>query len=170
MTPKQRKKQDDEITKAYASHSAGMNSYAYFKMQDKALGKDLVQDTFVKTWAYLVRGGKIDIMRAFLYHVLNHLIIDEYRKHKPVSLDLLLDKGYTPNSGVGEKLADMLDGKAALLLISRLPIAYQKVMRMRYVQNLSLDEMSLITGQTKNTIAVQAYRGLAKLKELYNAG
>jgi DNA-directed RNA polymerase specialized sigma24 family protein len=45
---------------------------------------------------------------------------------------------------------------------------YQKVMRMRYMQDLSLAEMSLVTGQSRNTIAVQLHRGLAKLKLLYN--
>jgi DNA-directed RNA polymerase specialized sigma24 family protein len=41
-------------------------------------------------------------------------------------------------------------------------------MKMRYVQNLTLREMSLLTGQSKNTIAVQLHRGLAKLKKLHN--
>ena len=40
-------------------------------------------------------------------------------------------------------------------------------MRMRYVQDLSLKEIALLTGQTANTIAVQLHRGLAKLKLLY---
>ena len=62
---------------------------------------------------------------------------------------------------------NILDGKAALLLIARLPISYQKVMRMKYVQDLSLKEMSLITGQTKNALAVQLHRGLEKLKIIY---
>jgi DNA-directed RNA polymerase specialized sigma24 family protein len=61
-----------------------------------------------------------------------------------------------------------LDGKAAILLISRLPEKYQKVMNMRFVRILSLKEISLITGQTKNAITVQVHRGLEKLKVLYN--
>lgn len=40
---------------------------------------------------------------------------------------------------------------------------------MRYVQDLSLAEMALVTGKSKNTMAVQAHRGLAKLKQLYAA-
>jgi DNA-directed RNA polymerase specialized sigma24 family protein len=60
-----------------------------------------------------------------------------------------------------------LDGKKALLLIARLPKKYKKVMRMRYVQDLTLREMYIATGQSKNTIAVQAHRGLEILKLLY---
>ena len=42
-------------------------------------------------------------------------------------------------------------------------------MRMRYVQDLSLKEMALITGKSQNALAVQAHRGLMKLKLLYLA-
>lgn len=122
----------------------------------------------MKTLKFLINGGKIDIMKAFLYHILNCLIIDEYRKRKTTSLDNLLENGFVLSKGNNDRLINILDGKAALILIARLPEKYQKVMRMKYVQDLSLEEMSLATGQTKNSIAVQAYRGLEKLKILYN--
>jgi len=167
MTPTQETQQRAMLTLAYRDHQKGLNSHAFFKLNNHVTGEDLVQDTFIKTWSYLVKGGKIDVMKAFLYHVLNHLIVDEYRKRKATSLDILLEKGFEPSSGRFDSLLDVLDGKGALLLIQRLPIAYQKVMRMRYVQDLSLKEMSLITGQSKNALAVQAHRGLEKLKRLY---
>ncbi len=121
----------------------------------------------MKTWVYLLKGGEIDTMKAFLYHILNNLIIDEYRKSKTESLDALLEKGFEPRTETTEQLINMLDGENALTLISHLPPAYQKVMRMRYVQDLSLKEMAEITGQSRNTMAVQAHRGLEKLKILY---
>jgi len=136
-------------------------------VRNRAMSEDLVQDTFIKTWGYLVKGGKVVVMKAFLYHILNNLIVDEYRKHKTVSLDVLLEKGFEPktlHSGSPRRLFNILDGKAALLLIQRLPKKYQTVLRMRYVQDLSLKEISLITGQSKNTVAVQIHRGLERLK------
>ncbi len=117
--------------------------------------------------AIRVKEGKIDVMKAFLYHILNNLIIDEYRKRKNASLDVLLEKGYEPSTDTREHLINSLDGKAAVLLIARLPLKYQKIMRMRYMQDLSLNEIELVTGISKNTIAVQLHRGLAKLKLLY---
>ncbi len=65
---------------AHRDFAKGLNGRAFFKVQDKAIGEDLVQDTFLKTWSYLVKGGKIDVMKAFLYHILNNLIVDQYRK------------------------------------------------------------------------------------------
>ncbi|PIR60956.1 MAG: hypothetical protein COU68_01975, partial [Candidatus Pacebacteria bacterium CG10_big_fil_rev_8_21_14_0_10_45_6] len=80
------------LTLAHRDFAKAMNSYSYFKVHNHSTSDDLVQDTFIKTWSYLARGGKIDLMKAFLYHVLNNLIIDEYRKRKNLSLDSLMDK------------------------------------------------------------------------------
>lgn len=89
-------------------------------------------------------------------------------RKKTSSLDVILEKGFEPETDHSERLFDILDGKEALLLIARLPEKYQKVIYMRYIQDLSLKEMALITGRSRNTIAVQAHRGLAKLALLYN--
>jgi RNA polymerase sigma-70 factor (ECF subfamily) len=154
---------------AHQDFNKVLNSHAFFKVHNHEMGEDLVQDTFVKTWSYLVKGGKIDIMKAFLYHVLNNLIIDQYRKRKTTSLDILLEKGLVePKDDYSEHLIDILDGKAALISIAKISKKYQKVMRMKYVQDLSLEEMSLVVGQSKKTIAVQIYRGLKELKLLCN--
>ena len=167
MTQEKEDEMNKVMTVAYHDYEKGLNKHSFFKVHNRQLSEDLVQDTYMKTLNYLIKGGKIDIMKAFLYHILNCLIIDEYRKRKTVSLDNLLENGFALSTGVDERIIDILDGKAALILIARLPMKYQKVMRMKYTQDLSLEEMSMITGQTKNAIAVQAYRGLEKLKVLY---
>ena len=155
------------LTKAHRDFEKLLRARAMFKIGDIATSDDLVQMTFLKTWTYLVKGGKIDTMKAFLYHVLNGLIIDEYRKSKPTSLDILLEKGFDPYFNESDRLTNKIDGRKAVALIDRLPKKYQRVMRMKYVQDFSLSEMSSVSGQSKNTVAVQAYRGLVELKSLY---
>ena len=111
ITPKQKNYQEGILTSAYNNHGKGMNSYASFKVSNQATGQDLVQDTFLKTWRYLAKGGRVDVMKSFLYHILNQLIIDEYRKRKTSSLDVLLKKGFEPGFDYSERLIDTLDGK-----------------------------------------------------------
>lgn len=170
MTSKQKKQQEELLTDAYGAYQKGMNKHAQYKTSDIAKGEDMVQDTFMKTWRYLLKGGKIDVMRAFLYHILNNLIVDEYRKrkHTTTSLDSLIEKGFEPSNDPSQKLFDNLDGKATLLLIRRLPEKYQTVIRMRYIQLLALQEIALLTKQSKNAVAVQLHRGIKQLKELYD--
>ncbi len=169
MTPEQKTQRSIVLTTAHSDFEKSLNLYAFFKVRNRATSEDLVQDTFIKTWGYLVKGGKIQLMKAFLYHVLNHLIVDEYRKHKTASLDTLIEKGFDPPAEQKETTFRDMDAKFLLALIQRLPVKYIKVMKMRYVQGLVLKEMSLITGQSKNAIAVQVHRGLEKLKILYKS-
>ena len=162
----------DNLTSAHHDHNKSLNSYAFFKVHDKFIGEDLVQDTFTKTWSYLVRGGKIVMVRAFLYNILNNLIVDQYRKqkHKTDSLDTLVENGFEPKDKdeESERLVNFLDGKNAVGFITKLPETYKKIIHMRFIQSMSLKEISLITGQKKNAIAVQIHRGLEKLMVLYD--
>jgi RNA polymerase sigma-70 factor, ECF subfamily len=167
MTPKEQTERQGILTVAHHDFEKGLNARAFFKLNDRALGEGIVQETFMKTWIYLVKGGKIDLMKAFLYHVLNNLIVDEYRKRKNSSLDIMLEKGFDLSTGNTDPLINFLDGKTAVKLIQHLPKKYQEVMCMCHLQDLSLKEISNITGQTKNAIAVQLHRGLQKLKILY---
>lgn len=168
MTIPEEKNDNERImTEAVHDFKKGLVQRVLFKIQNRALGEDLIQDTFMKTWKYLVKGGRIDTMKAFLYHILNNLIIDEYRKKKTVSLETLVEKGFEPKAPDAERQINTLDGKAAVLLISRLPEIYQKVLKMKYIQGLSIKEIALLTGQTKNAITVKIHRGLEKLKFLY---
>ncbi len=166
---KQTQSNSEELTKAHGEYNKALNSYAYYKVHDTEVSEDLVQDTFVKTWKYLVKGGKITMMRAFLYHVLNNLIVDEYRKrnHKAESLDTLIEGGFEPKDEQSDRMVNLLDGKVVMDSIMRLPLMYKRVMSMRFVQSLSLKEIARISGQTTNAIAVQVHRGIEKLKVLY---
>jgi len=165
--PTKREAHGKALSDAFAEHGRALNLHAFFKVSDHVIGQDLVQDTFTKTWSYLVKGGEIETMKAFLYHVLNNLIVDQYRKKKTTSLETLVEKGYEPSTGSSDALFSQLDAKAASLLILKLPIQYQQVMRMKHIQDLSLEEIAKLHGKKKNTIAVQLHRGLEKLRVIY---
>lgn len=167
MTTRQTKKIEDILNAAHLDYAKALNIHSFFKVSNRTISEDLVQTTFMKTWIYLAKGGKIDLMRSFLYHILNDLIVDEYRKRKTISLDSLIENGFMPSTNNTESFFNFLDGKKALLLIKALPPPYQQVMRLRYVQDLSVKEISLITGQSRNTVAVRLHRGLKKIKLLY---
>ena len=76
MTLKQEIQLQGILTLAYHEHKKALNAHAFFKVHNRMISEDLVQNTFMKTWTYIVKGGKVDIMKAFLYHVLNNLIIN----------------------------------------------------------------------------------------------
>ena len=159
----------ETFQEAYNLYKKALSTHAHYKINDPMISEDLVQETYLKTWAYLVKGGKIEKMKAFLYHVLNNLIVDQYRKHKESSLDFLLEKGFDPNFDNTESVSNIIDGRNAFTLIDKLPESYREVMKMKFVDDLSLEEMSNLTGKSRNTLAVRLHRGTQKLKALYDS-
>lgn len=170
MTQQQLRIQQGLLTLAHEDYRKQLKRYSLSKVNNPQLAEDLVQDTFLRAWNYILRGGKVDTMKSFLYQILHRLIIDEYRRGKRTSsLDDLVDKGFEPSLETGEfeHISNILDGKATVLLIQKLPDRYRKVLTMRYVDNMSIEEMAAKIGQSKNTVAVQIHRGLVKLKEVF---
>lgn len=171
MTQQQLKIQQGLLTLAHEDYRKQLKRYSLSKVNNPQLAEDLVQDTFLRAWNYILKGGKVDTMKSFLYQILHRLIIDEYRRGKRTSsLDDLVEKGFEPsaNNQEFEHISNVIDGKAMILLINKLPDRYRKVLSMRYIDNLSIEEMAAKIGQSKNTVAVQIHRGLVKLKEIFD--
>jgi RNA polymerase sigma-70 factor (ECF subfamily) len=155
------------LTEAYEKYERSLFRSALYKVSDPAVVVDIVQNTFIKTWNYLRQGGKIRKMKAFLYHVLHNLIIDEYRKRKNSSLDALLENGFEIGKDDSPRLIDTLDGKRVALLVKNLPPKYKRVVEMRYMRDMTLEEIERETHISKNTVAVEIYRGIKMLKSLH---
>ena len=154
---------------AYEEHADALYRYCFFKIHDADLAKDLLQDTFAKTWHYLSSGKKIDNVKAFLYRSVNNQIIDEYRKKKHSSLEALQEeRGFDPESPEESSYIERLDGERALKLLEFLPRAYRDAIFMRYVEELTLPEIAEIIGESENTISVRIHRGIKKLRELFD--
>jgi RNA polymerase sigma-70 factor (ECF subfamily) len=79
----------------------------------------------------------------------------------------MMEDGFEPASDNHDAFIDQLDGERALLLVKQLPDAYRDVVFMRYVDELSLEEISEITGESKNAVTVRVHRGIKKLQALY---
>jgi len=158
---------ESKFVKVCEEYSDALFRYCYFKVSDRELAKDLVQEAYCKTWTTLGKGEEIENIRAFLYKVLNNLIIDQYRKKKPVSLDQMAEKGFDPAWSDKEQMEDQIDGKMAIEMLQYIPESYQEVILMRYVEDMSLREISEIVGESENAVSVKVHRGIKKIKEMF---
>jgi RNA polymerase sigma-70 factor (ECF subfamily) len=158
---------EQQFTKACEDYSDALFRYCFLKVSDREIAKDLVQETFMKTWSYLVKGEKVQNIRAFFYKILGNLVVDHYRKKKTVSLDLLSEEGFDPVFESSENLENKIDGEKAIKILRHIPKAYQEVIFMRYVEDMTLGEIAKITKETENGVAVKIHRGLKKIKKIY---
>lgn len=159
-------KRKQKFTESYNEYSDAIFRYCFFKISDREKALDFVQETFARTWQYLLAGNEIENMKTFLYTTACHIIIDEYRKKKTVSLDDLIDQGIGPYLEIEEALYTTLDAARVMEHVQKLPESYSSVIIMRYVNDLSIKDIADIINESENVISVRIHRGLIKLKEL----
>lgn len=158
---------------AYDTYSDTIFRFCFFRLNDRELAKDTMQETFTKAWDMTSRGDfQILNIKAILYKIAGNLIVDEYRRRGrrgiTQSLEVLHEEGFDPSQDDTESLLNVLDGQQAIALISKIREPYGESVFMRYVQDLTLTEIAQITGESENTISVRIHRGISILKKLYN--
>lgn len=157
----------DGFLKAYHEYSDAIFRHCFFRVSSREKAKDLTQEAFARTWKYIRAGNSIDNMRAFLYRVANNLIIDEYRKKKESSLDALREEGTeTPSPDEDTRLQDQIDGKITLAMLSKIDAKYRNALIMRYIDDLSPEEIAAVTQETANTVSVHIHRGLKQIRRV----
>ncbi len=163
-------KQEKAYLKAFDEYADALYKHCYFRVSDPDRARDLVSDTFTRTWDYLVKGKTVENFKPFLYRTLNHLIIDEYRKKKSESLDALLEEAEVPE-GAFEELVDgsreeveiALDAKRVPQLLQHMPHIHREVVVMRFMDGLMPAEIADILDVPVNTVSVRIHRGITWL-------
>lgn len=155
---------ENTFLEGFEAYNDAIFRYCFFKTSDREKALDLTQDTFAKTWEYLASGKKIDNMKAFLYRVATNAVTDSYRKKKSESLDSLQEDGFDPSSDDHEKSILNIEGEEVMKYLNDLDEPYKEILTLRYVHDLSIDEIIEITGESGNTISVRLHRAIGKLK------
>ena len=140
--------------------------HCFFRVSDREKAKDIMQETFTRTWEYLAKGETVKNLKAFVYRVANNLIIDSYRKKKEDSLDRMQEDGFDIGVDEREKIMDMLSGREVIALMADLGDKYREVIVMRYIDDLMPREIAEIIGESENVISVRLHRGLRQLRDL----
>lgn len=158
----------EQFMKAYDELSDAIFRHCWFRIGDRERAKDLMQDTFTKSWQYISEGTEVSNLKGFLYKVANNLIIDEYRKKKELSLDGLMAEGFDPGFDEIKKTEQAIDARSVLGVINQLEDKYREAVLMRYIDELSPKEIAKITGDSENNISVKIHRGLKQLQDILN--
>lgn len=157
---------EKQFLEAYEKHADAIFRHCYFRLSDEEQARDIVQETFLKTWEYIGQGKEIKNIRAFLFSVAHNQIVDHYRKKRASSLEALQEKGFEPRHDTKEKLFAAIDAKFVLATLEKLDAKYRDAILMRYIDELSIKEIAEILGESENTVSVHIHRGIQQLRKL----
>ncbi len=170
---------EETFLEAFDEHADALFRHAAFRLSDRERAKDLTQDTFVKAWEYLRRGGTVREWKSFLYRIIHNAIIDEYRRKKSRSLDALVEEHTTTAiaelSVAGHHEIETAADESLLIervreLIPTLRETEQTVITLRYSDGLSPREIAAILGISENVVSVRIHRAIAHLKQAVQEG
>lgn len=171
------KNRDKEaFIKVYDEHVKEIYRFVYFKVGRKEEANDLTSMIFLKTWNHIQNNTLTDAktLRALLYKIARNAIVDYYRETgNKLNVTRSLDDEDNPieiADSAAEDTSDKMDRQSDLELIkSQLPLLkeeYREIIIMKFINDLSLEEIAEISGKNKGNVRVLLHRALNALREL----
>ena len=149
---------------AYDKYAVAISRYCYYRVFDKEKSKDVVQETYTRTWKYMADGKVVENIRALLYRIATNIIIDESKKKKSSSLDKIMEDGFAPFTDSRQKTQDHFTSQEIIVIVKTLDEKYRNVIMMKYVEELTTEEIAFALDETENNVYVMISRGLKIVK------
>lgn len=141
-----------KFIKAYKQFNEPIYRFIYFKVSQREIAEDLASEVFLKSWKFC-QNNKIKNIRALLYKIARDLVIDYYRKQKPVALE---------NQEIIAEDKNHLDLQKAL---SQLTEEERDAILLYYFEGFSHEEIAQILNKTSGAVRVLATRARKKIKQ-----
>ena len=150
----------------------------YRMLGNKQEAEDIAQEAFVRAYINLHSYDQKRKFSTWLYRIATNLCIDRIRKKKP---DYYLDAEVAGTDGLDmysqiaadEKLPEDVVTQMELqeriqYEISQLPDKYRSVIVLKYIEELSLQEISEILDMPLGTVKTRIHRGREALRKQLN--
>jgi RNA polymerase sigma-70 factor (ECF subfamily) len=159
---------EQEVSDLYSKHAARLLRYAETLTRNRELGRDAVQEVFLRYFAERRYGGRVENPRAWLYRVLHNHLIDR--------LDRAAMKFEVSVEDVDEVLdvcvdAEMLleQAQTAREIVSRFTPRELDCLLLR-VEGFSYQEIAQVLGVRPGTVGALLPRVYAKLRDVAAEG
>lgn len=157
------------FSKLFEEYQDAIFRFVFFRVGNRTIALDITQDTFIRLWGHLAKGGTIEHEQAFIYRIAKNAVIDYYKKSKSSSLDALLENGFDPETTMHtDEIFRNDDIKMVQGLLEDLDEESKQIIFLRYTEEKPIEEIATLFGKTANAMTVRIHRIIQKLKGRYN--
>lgn len=157
--------QMDSFVLLYDAYIEKIYKFLFFRTLHKELAEDLTSQTFIKALE------KINTFRSdrgefqtWLYQIARNLLIDEFRRRKPVeNIDDHLN--IQSETNLETETQALLDKETLYKILESLPDESQELITMRLWDELPYSEIAAITGKSEGSLKMQFSRIISKLQQ-----
>jgi RNA polymerase sigma-70 factor (ECF subfamily) len=151
---------------------------AYRMLGNRHEAEDIIQETFLRVYMNFDRFDQTQKFSTWIYRIATNLSIDRLRKRKAsYSLDAEINQGdgldgydrLVSEEDTPEKQLMITETQIQIRnAIDKLPEKYKSVVVLRYLHDLSLQEISDVLGMPVTTIKTRIHRGREFLRKKMN--
>jgi len=151
---------DDCVEKIYR--------FVFLRVNSKELAQDLTSETFAKCWENFKNNpDNIKNPRAFLYKTAQNLVIDHYRtksKTQTISTQAVENHLVDPKINIEQKAILASDMETVRQALSLLNEDYQNAIIWRYLEDMSIKEVSYLLDRSEEATRVLLHRAMKDLR------
>jgi RNA polymerase sigma-70 factor (ECF subfamily) len=159
-----------QLSQLYDGHLEKIYRFFFYKVLNREIAEDLTSQTFLAFAKESQNRDDIENPRSFLYGIAKHVFLgylrDKY-KTPEISIDVEEFEDY-----IDEEIKSTNSGKDILdkltKLLPQLPPKQRHVMRMRFIDKLSIPEICKILNKDANYVSKTQQRGLQSLRKILN--
>ncbi|MCX8093118.1 MAG: RNA polymerase sigma factor [Candidatus Goldbacteria bacterium] len=177
---KEAMKNSDAFDKLFEIYYPKILRYVIFRTGNVEIGRDIAAETFYKAFKNLWKFRWIGTtFSAWLYRIAGNLVIDYFRGKKTETMfiekTLKQIKITRPLSARDieneiienqEKLEENRDYEEIKQQLFKLPVLYQEVLVLKYIEGYKIQEICEILGKKEGTVKSLISRGIELLKKL----
>ena len=148
----------------YETNKPLIYRFMFWRTKDEMLAEDLTSHVFEKAWRTRksFTGGST---KAWLYRIARTTLIDYWRKTKDVPGDgTFAERVIDEDADLGGALDQDLVLEAMHKALMRLPAEMYEVLRLRFIEGMSVRGAADELGLTEANVRVIQYRALKKLR------
>ena len=153
------------LAELYDRHFDGIYRYLFARLRHEADAEDFTEQVFLKMvdsiQRYRPRGVAFS---SWLYRIAHNLLVDRYRRagREAVELTEQVQDG-RPHADPATLAQNSEDRRLLIEAMRRLTPEQQQVITMRFIDNLSVDEIAHLTRRRPGAIHSMQHRALASL-------
>ncbi|MEA3293174.1 MAG: sigma-70 family RNA polymerase sigma factor [Patescibacteria group bacterium] len=162
------KKKQKEFNKIYNKHIKKIYRFVYFKVDSQETAEDLTSEAFSRAWKSFSQPDKdIKNINAFLYKIAHNLISDFYRAKAQIKIIAIDDCPdiIDNNMSLEDKILLDSDIQTIRIALPSIKADYQNVIIWRYINDLSISDISKILEKSKQATRVMLHRALKALRK-----
>ncbi|MDO8429824.1 MAG: RNA polymerase sigma factor [bacterium] len=143
--------------------------FIFLKVTNKKETEDLCHEVFLSAWQnihnYRHKGFPFS---SWLYQIAKNAVIDFYRTSKKnLQIEMVDEELLKFDSQNPENLNTILELEKVRKIISSLKPDYQDVLIMKFIEDLSHEEIAVALDKSEGAVRLIQYRALKELKSIY---